>query len=114
MVNKHNIAERRPHPLDWHKAHGRSNSSEKFRGIVAEVSRLMRHNGGHCLSTDWANKTAALIIAQLSHVHLFVPLDRRDLCGYCKGTGDYFRDDMQTDVVCPECKGKRWKAGNDG
>lgn len=63
------------HPLDWHKDYdGRSNSSERYQEAVKQVAKLIVQNGGHCLDRGWAHMMAGLIVAQLTHVHLFAPV----------------------------------------
>jgi hypothetical protein len=56
---------------------GRSNSSQQYTDLVAEVERLIREGGGRCLSPAWARSTAALIMARLAHVHGLAPERQR-------------------------------------
>jgi hypothetical protein len=53
---------------------GRSNASPVFRGLVEDVDRLLRGGaGGMVLRESWTSGTAALIVAQLAHVHQLAP-----------------------------------------
>lgn len=52
---------------------GRSNSSEKFSELVAEVQRLIRSEAFQLISGNH-EPTARLIMAQLAHVHKLSPL----------------------------------------
>lgn len=51
---------------------GRSNSSPEFEHLVGEVTRLIRDEA-HALLSGRADMTAALILAQLAHVHGLAP-----------------------------------------
>jgi hypothetical protein len=53
---------------------GRSNSSERFNELVDEVARLLGSGAsGYVLDRRWIAGKAALIMAQLAHVHHLVP-----------------------------------------
>ena len=52
---------------------GRSNSSERFRELVQEVTRLLADGPGWVFRPEWVASTAALIVAQLAHVHHLAP-----------------------------------------
>lgn len=53
---------------------GRTNASPVFRRLVGEVDRLLRGGaGGVVLGESWTSGTAALIVAQLAHVHHLAP-----------------------------------------
>jgi hypothetical protein len=61
------------HIPDWTTGNeGRSNSSEAYEWLVAQVTRLIL-NDAHQLINGRANHTAGLIMAQLAHVHGLVP-----------------------------------------
>lgn len=53
---------------------GRSNSSPLFQGLTDEVARLIRSEA-HALLNGRADQAAAMIVAQLAHVHHLVPGD---------------------------------------
>ena len=53
---------------DWTAADGRTNSSDAFNRIVDHVERIIR-NSAHDLMSGRADTTAAVIVAQLAHVH---------------------------------------------
>ena len=55
---------------------GRSNSSPLFRSLCAEVTRLIRDDAFQLISGH-ADRTAALIMAQLAHVHHLAPREER-------------------------------------
>jgi hypothetical protein len=59
---------------DWtaDPATGRTNSSEEYLRIVGEVERLIRESA-HALINGGVWRTAALIVAQLAHVHHLAP-----------------------------------------
>lgn len=57
---------------DWTAALGRSNTSEEFKALCAEVERLIRDDA-HTLVAGHAERTAGLIMAQLAHVHHLRP-----------------------------------------
>ena len=76
--------------LDWtvDPQTGRSNSSEQFTRLVGEVERLVLASSGTCLSREWARGTAALVMAQLAHVHGLRPEGSGILCCVCWLTGE--------------------------
>lgn len=62
--------------LDWtiDPETGRSNSSQEFLHLTAEVGHLIRSGGSsQCLSPRWTAATARTIMAQLAHVHGLAP-----------------------------------------
>ena len=58
---------------DWTAKNGKSNSSDEYLRLVAEVERLIRDDA-HMLISGKADKTAGLIMAQLAHKHGLAPL----------------------------------------
>ena len=53
---------------------GRSNSSPLYRSLCAEVERLIRDGAaGSILRPEWVRGKAALVMAQLAHVHHLAP-----------------------------------------
>jgi hypothetical protein len=61
-------------PADWtvDPETGRTNSSPLFQGLVDEVARLIRSEA-HALLSGRADRAAAMIVAQLAHVHHLAP-----------------------------------------
>ena len=53
---------------------GRSNSSLLYRSLCGEVERLIRGGAaGSVLKPEWVSDKAALVMAQLAHVHHLAP-----------------------------------------
>jgi hypothetical protein len=59
---------------DWTRGeNGRSNTSDRFKALVAEVARLIRENPAMLCRRGY--DLAGLIMAQLAHIHDLVPAD---------------------------------------
>lgn len=63
-------------PTDWTVKDGRSNSSDEYEQLVDAVAALLREGSASgVLSHQWVATKAALIVAQLAHVHNVGPLE---------------------------------------
>lgn len=52
--------------------HNKSNTSQTFNVLVADIERIIRNDAASLLSGR-ADSTARIIAAQIAHVHHFVP-----------------------------------------
>ncbi len=59
---------------DWTTKDGRANSSDQFKEIAGHIADLIR-GSAHSLICGQTESVAALILAQLAHVHNLEPRD---------------------------------------